>query len=187
VSLTETQLAVLALVRRFVKRQQLVFDALMNIRPHLVMYADHRTELTEEESRELSRLRHEYFRQSPSGHWGVDKEWTYFLHGVGCRLVHNVTQEPIDWNASNVDGFDKFWLVDYLQWLLGQQSNDEWLQVLKTQFAERSASLPQRVDSKLREFIFPILEELSQDGILSEPDYNRYTLLDVSRSETDHS
>lgn len=184
-NLTETQSAVLALIRRFIARQQLVFDALMDLRPHFVMFAG-RHELTDEEGRQLSQLRLKYSREVPQkGYWGANNEWEYFVHGGGCRLVHTVTKEPIEWDASDIRRFDKFWLVNYLEWLFQQQTEDEWIEVLKTRFAERSAALPQGFHSKLHEFIFPLLEELSQVGILSEAEYNRYTLLDVSDSETD--
>jgi hypothetical protein len=184
VNLTETQSAVFALVRRFVERQQLVFDALMDLRPHFVIYADHRTKLTDKEGQEVSRLRLKYYRSSPSGYWGTDNEWEYYVHGGGCRLTHTVTKEPLDWDAPNIYRFDKFWLVSYLEWLFQQQTDDEWVHILKMQFAERSVSLQKGIFSKLHEFIFPILEELQQLGVLSEPDnLNWYILIDVSRSD----
>jgi hypothetical protein len=181
-NLTETQSAVIALIKRFVERHQLVRAAIGDLRPHFLLDRGSTVEAVLEWAQMDAKCSHEILQ---GGYWGTDNEWEYFVHGGGCRLTHTVTRELIDWDAPNIHRFDKFWLVDYLQWLLQQQSNDNWLQILKTQFTEQSTSLPRGIHSELREFIFPILEELSQAGVLAEPEGNKYTLLDVSRLETD--
>jgi hypothetical protein len=52
------------------------------------------------------------------GVWGDSGEWTYFLHGKGCRLRNTLTGEVIDWDCPDVKAFDPYSLVDHLRWRL---------------------------------------------------------------------
>jgi hypothetical protein len=106
----------------------------------------------------------------PSGYWGDNNEWQYFLHGGGCRLIHTVTGEPINWNATTVERFDKFWFLDYLLWLFANDPTDAAVATLQPIAPHDAASM--------RDFTFVLLEQLSQLGKLSEMDsQNNYTLL----------
>lgn len=89
--------AVYLLLERFIQRQQLAFDVIQKFRPHLIDPTKRRPTK-------------EYASATQWGYWGQDNEWNYFLHGVGCRLIHAITGEPIDWDVSDLDRFDPYWL-----------------------------------------------------------------------------
>jgi len=52
------------------------------------------------------------------GVWGNSGEWTYFLHGKGCRLRNTLTGEVIDWNCPDIEAFDPYFFLDHLHWRL---------------------------------------------------------------------
>lgn len=62
-------------------------------------------------------------------------EWRYWAHGLGCRLVHQHTGEPLEWDAPELLSFDERWFWTHLEWRIGQTSKPDkvaahtlWLQ-----------------------------------------------------------
>jgi len=142
------QLAVHSLVSSFVQRQKLVLAALSEIRPDLLdMVGEKRVRPTKE-----------YIKLTQSGYWGEDKEWRYFIHGRGCRLIHTVTKEPIEWDAPDVQRFDPYWFVNWVNWLLTQGDENKIIPIIKSRIEEQTDGL--------RNLIFDLLEQLQQLGAL---------------------
>ncbi|MEP7285623.1 MAG: hypothetical protein ABI947_07645 [Chloroflexota bacterium] len=147
------------LIRRFVQRQQLPLEVIRQFRPHMV----------DSTKRRPSK---EYASATGSGHWGDDNEWEYLLHGGGCRLIHTVTGEVIDWNAPNPYRFDSDSFVWWLTWFLAQNTEDESTSIILGQVNDQGDAF--------RNKIFAILEQLYQAGTLRRhsPDYpNNYELM----------
>jgi hypothetical protein len=150
---------VYSLVTRFVQRQKLALAALSEIRPDLLGGPGKPVRPSKED-----------IKSTQSGYWGRDKEWRYFLHGRGCRLVHTVTGEPIEWDAPDVQRFDPHWFVNWLNWLRAQKDTSEAIRMIETEGKERN------MDVQI--LILNVLDELGQAGVLRlHPDRtNRYEL-----------
>jgi hypothetical protein len=88
------------------------------------------------------------------GQWG--SEWHFFFHGGGCRLTHQRTKEPIDWNGPDPNSIDPFFFITHLDWRLEQGHE---LPLLR-QIADRNNPLK----------VFNLIKELVEDGIVT-PDY----------------
>ena len=164
--LNDLQTAVYSLVRKYVARQELVRDALSELRPDLLMLAE--GSISVEELIELAK-RQAHVPQA--GRWGKENEWSYFTHGKGCRLTHTITQEPIEWDAADVQSFDRFWFVNYLKWRLDQDREDESISVLRSWLDGR--------EEKLQGLIFDVLNQLQVMGVTvhSNPlNRNRFAL-----------
>ena len=139
------QSAVHSLASSFVQRQNFALAALREIRPDLL-----------DENR--IRPTKEYIKSTQSGYWGEDKEWRYFIHGRGCRLIHRVTGEPIEWDAPEVQRFDPYWFVNWLDWLLAQEDRSEAIRIIETQCKEHSEDV--------KTLVFNVLDQLQQAGVL---------------------
>src|SRR5205807_4857911 len=83
--LTLIQSALLALVREFVRRQQLARELLQEVRPDIAAGP----------GQGVPRPGKKYVSRTQRGVWR--QEWNYFIHGSGCRLVNIATLEPIEW------------------------------------------------------------------------------------------
>jgi hypothetical protein len=154
------QLAVHSLASSFVQRQKLALAALGEIRPDLL----------DRPGEKRVRPTKEYIKLTQSGYWGEDKEWRYFIHGRGCRLVHTATKEPIEWDAPNVRRFDPYWFVNWLNWLRTQEDKSEAIRIIETHCKEHSEDV--------KTLVFNVLDQLQQAGVLLlHPDRtNRYEL-----------
>jgi hypothetical protein len=165
-ALTTFQAAVYSLIERYVVRQALVRDAMNDLRPDLLVVAGDKGSYEH-----LIQMTKRYSHVPQSGQWGNDKEWRYFIHGRGGRLTHTITQEPIEWDAPDIHTFDGFWFLNYLQWLLHQDTGDKNISAIKI----RLSSNP---ETSLQDLIFDILNQLVQKGLLARPDPsnpNKYT------------
>jgi len=161
--------AILTLVQGYVERQAIVLTSMQQLHSpvFILSYSDEWTdELIDQYRQAVEDAAHIPQR----GYWGDNNEWQYFLHGGGCRLIHTLTGEPLNWDAPKVERFDKFWFLDYLVWLLTNDSTDTAVVVLQPEW-------PRDSDAQ-REFTFTLLEQLYQCGKLSKMDsQNKYTLL----------
>lgn len=72
------QSAVLNLAKNFTKRQELVLQALNDLRPDIVMRTTNK-----HSPKEIAEATQKYYRISQIGDWG-NGEWDYFIHGSGC-------------------------------------------------------------------------------------------------------
>ena len=161
------ELSIYSLIKRFIERQKVTFAAFRALRP-AVVEAEH-INLDEQK---LIEILTRYVDAPWQGHW---QEWAYYFHGGGCRLIHDETAEIIEWEASNVNTFDRYWFVNWLEWLWMFHPDDEGLTLLKAYFRHR----PSRHD--LYEIVFPMLRVLSIDEYIrnDSKNKNRYTVVDI--------
>jgi len=162
------QKAVLNLIRQFVNRQRLVFEAIRELRPTVLLSTG---AIKREDLVGKLKLRSEI---PDKGLWGKNKEWEYSFHGLGCKLTHMVTREPIEWNAPSINNFDRYWFMNWTNWYLQQNSEDSSLQSLKSLLAESNSSI--------EELVFSILNQLEAMKIVirSSTQYpNEYTFVSM--------
>jgi hypothetical protein len=143
----------------FLARQRLVFQALFDIRPGILISVG----LLKPEDRPKRA------NMSDTGYWGENQEWKYFRHGLGLRLFHTITEEPIEWNASNERTFDRYWFSNWLYWYSQHDSKGKTEAIANTPKAE------------FRDFVFNILTALLEAKVLIR-EYptnipNEYTLV----------
>lgn len=152
--ITPSQTAVYKLVTQYVTRQELVLAAITELRPDILSLAKGET------NEELLQMVKQYANVPQVGRWGPDKEWSYFIHGGGCRLIHTLTQEPIEWDAPNVRECDRFWFMNYLIWWLTQASSmdNEPESLLKKWFDNN--------DEMLKRMVFETIDQLQKMGLL---------------------
>jgi hypothetical protein len=175
---TSIQSALHNIIVKFVDRQLVVLEAMRELRPDITM-----TMLnigTAHEQQEATKQFHKRRKEegySGLGYWGANNEWQYFQHGLGCRLVHTVTQERIEWDLGNLCRFNRFWFVNYLEWLLSTDQSDQDVQVIRSwlnnQLESHSQSKP--VYGPIADIVFSLLEEMHHGGLLTQ-EWQYYTL-----------
>ena len=152
--LNSYQSAIWALVNRYLARQVVVCSALKELRPDILILAEGKRSVDE-----LLQARASYAKAPQSGLWGKDNEWRYFVHGKGCKLTHIITNEPLEWDAPDLTAFDKWWFVNYLEWLIRFKPNDASVRVTVAQMNDEKTDI--------RESVFEILEQLLTLGLLA--------------------
>lgn len=146
--MTEVEVYIYHVLKRFVSRQLLVLEVLTNLRPDIVAYENSSDIVIEELLPMLEQYKHAAF----SGTW---KDWDYYIHGRGCRLTHRGTDEPIEWDLPDLEVFDKHWFVNYLNW-----------------YAQRGSSF----QNLTREQVFATLESLADKGLIERKSTVQYRL-----------
>lgn len=148
-------------------RQRLVLAVMREVRPDIVM----RTR-NEGDPKLRAELTQKLCRTPQSGYWGEENEWKYFIHGIGCRLTHTITEELIDWDSGDLRRFDRHSFLLHLEWRLVSEANDEKLSDLRKVLRNSRDSLEQ--------YVYPALDRLVNQGILGEPDdHYRYVFLTI--------
>lgn len=109
--MNEFQLYLYHVVKRFVTRQQIVYAALCDLRPDLIAFLNGGVD----DPDDLLALADRHRNVPQKGEWG---DWQYFVHGVGCRLTHTETGEPLEWDLPDLRIFDRAWLYNYFEWYL---------------------------------------------------------------------
>ena len=158
--MNELQAAVYVLVKHFVERQYIVKAVMDEQRPENYLLSNP-TLLSVEELYELDELAEKRSQSPGSGYWGVDKEWRFAFHGMGCRLIHTKTGETLDWDAGDVERFDCFFFLNYVTWAI-DNTLDESVITIKKYYV----NVNQNAKSPLENLILPVLEELCQLGYL---------------------
>ncbi len=159
------EVSVMNLIKRFVQRQQVTLDAFRALRPAIVD-AKH---ITCDEPK-LIEILTQYMDDPWQGHW---HEWSYYFQGAGCRLINGKTAEIIEWEAADLNTFDRYWFVNWLEWLWMFHPQDDDLNLLKDYYSHR----PNRY--QLYELIFPMLQLLKVEGYINQDkrQKNMYTLV----------
>lgn len=167
------EMSVLLLVQRFVERQRITFDAIKALRPALVEAAH--INLSQEK---LVSILSRYMDEPWQGHW---HEWTYHFQGAGCRLINDETREIIEWQARDIETFDRYWFVNWIEWLFKFHPDDEDLVLLNAYYLQQ----PHR--HGMYEVIFPMLKLLHDEAYLAHNDLsdNVYTLITQSSAKAD--
>ncbi|WP_017326303.1 hypothetical protein [Synechococcus sp. PCC 7336] len=142
------------LLKRFVDRQRIAFDLLKTVRPDLISMSEGK----------ISRPSKEYIKSTSLGDWGDNKEWTYLIHGRGCRLIHKETDERIEWNAPDLNRFDPYWFTNWVQWALSSKSKFVEIPTIRLRLEQNNENLTN--------LIFKTLDELKKSG---EINYHKKT------------
>lgn len=150
------QTAIHELIKNFVQRQSVVLEALRELRPDMIMRIE-----AQGSPKERAELRQKYAREPGIGYWGENNEWAYRLHGTGCHLTHTKTGEVIGWDVGSLKRFDWHWFVDYLEWLLNTDSENDDVKVIRSNLP--SSEINRDI---LRKFVFPILQQLQESGVI---------------------
>jgi hypothetical protein len=147
----EVQNAIYRLVQQFVERQKIVREAIAELRPtYLGLNLPH---------------------GRPSiGFWGENNEWKYIVHGMGCKLVHRNTGEPLEWDAPHVEIFDRYWFVNWLVWILNAQPDNVHVACLSPIMVELKRD-------ELEKLVFRQIDKIKFIEMLDYPFYNKYRLL----------
>jgi hypothetical protein len=98
----------------FVERQKVVERALCELRPDWLVP---RAETS------AVRLTKKQRAGRAQGHWGPQAEWRYFVHGRGCKLLHEDSLEPIEWDSPDIARFNPDWFVAWLVWALSHDGD----------------------------------------------------------------
>jgi hypothetical protein len=160
------QTAVHNLIKRFVERQSVVLEAMRDLRPDTIMRLERRGS-----PKVWAELRRAYAREPNIGYWGENNEWKYRIHGLGCHLTHTITGEVIGWDVGSLKRFDWHWFVDYLEWLLKTDDEDNNVKTIKSALQSHDINR-----DSLRAFILPVLEQLEEAGVIRARGH-RYILL----------
>jgi hypothetical protein len=145
------------LTQEYVNRQDLVRQIMFDVRPDILARFDKNVSPDH-----LYELAAQYLHYPQRGFWGTDTEWEYYFHGHGCRIVNTISQEPIEWDAPDIWQFDRYWLLNYLQWKKAQNSISNQASHLLDQFVlDGSVS---------EELVFLALDELLKSGNVTLPD-----------------
>jgi hypothetical protein len=160
----QIQNAVFSTVLGFVKRQEIALKALSELRPVILRIAGKRdfTDTQDGVTQEKADV--------PSiGYWGEKSEWEYFIHGLGIKLIHTTTREPIEWDGPDVNTFDQYWFLEHLEWLLEQGTDNEDILPIKDHLTKS--------DVAFEDVIFELLSQLASKGFLIKSEkLNKYTV-----------
>jgi hypothetical protein len=125
------------LIHHYIQRQRIVIRALIDISPRLLMMID---DATLKKSLEPYIVAHEEKINSIGSQSGVWETWQYWLHGIGCRLTHIQTQEPLEWDAPYLNGFRFDWFWNHLIWRIRNEPQDalvsQYLKLIYTGYSE---------------------------------------------------
>ena len=115
------------LIRHYIVRQRVIPRALLDISPrHLFMVNDESFKKTLRTYIELydSNINSMQNLNIQSGAW---QEWRYWIHGIGCKLVHVQTSEPLEWDVPELNGFRFDWFWEHLLWRLNHERDDNFV------------------------------------------------------------
>jgi hypothetical protein len=160
--------AVHSLIKLFVERQLIVLEAIRDLRPDWIIRAEGRIK-NEFSYDEWLKLVQKYNQNPYIGLWGINNEWEYYLHGMGCRLKHTTTREPLEWDLGNLHVFDKNWFFNYVQWLIVHAKDKDTL-FIEVKLADE--------DETLKELLSQDLNQLTEAGIAKPNTWgNKYLLI----------
>jgi hypothetical protein len=144
-ALHPVEVALIPYIQQFVERQQIVEQALRELRPRLFMPA--------KEFDQWCDLHPDQIYIPQSGYWGENQAWKHWLHGVGCRLTHVKTQEVIEWDFPDINCFDLGWFTSWLEWKFAQGNVEAILQMWCSQhnnfYSAIKAIIHQLMDHKI--------------------------------------
>lgn len=161
------QMSIFRLTERYIDRQKVIGEAFRALRPAVL-----ETALSGcGESDMMSALMR--YTDSPwRGQWNG---WSYQFQGMGCRMIHQQTREIIEWEVCEMKSFDRYWFVNWIEWLWMFNPDDPEIQILNDLYAFR----PDRY--QLYNLVFPMLRLLTSEGWLANDGVhdNLYTIAKV--------
>lgn len=159
-------IALLDLLTQFIERQRLPVAALRQLRPDLLMLMEKAPLL------EIFAAIEKYRGTPQAGFWGENKEWDYYIHGGGCRLIHITTGEPIEHDGPDPQDFDRYWFANWLKWFLETHKDDEKAKIISQSLVEIGAE-------DMAAALLPAFDNLEQAGkiLCLSPHKNWYRLI----------
>ncbi|MBZ0318927.1 MAG: hypothetical protein K8L91_21105 [Anaerolineae bacterium] len=154
VILNKLQSEIFSLLKAYIERQKIVLAALNDLKPYILPTAQGSKQVKEildllEQSKDVP------FR----GNWGQNNEWFYYIHGYGCRLIHNDNKEPIEWDAPNINSVNVNWFINWLKWFIEM-----------TKIEDPVLSELPKYEFSLDALVYSVLEELKQKNLIFGPD-----------------
>lgn len=152
---------ILSMIEKYIARQQLVWEAIVELRPDKVAMARFvgRREVSFEEVLALA----EQYKDAPySGHWNKHGNWRYLIHGNGCRLKNVERGEILDWDAPDREVFDQYFFVYWFMWSIQQEQHNR--NITEAEVAQS-------------------IVELEADGHLVQVEYTKYRLKKINEND----
>ena len=115
--------AVYTLIKHFVERQAIVYQAMCDLAPHWIMTYDGRN--AEMKPRAWKQFVAQCQQIPHTGFWGCDKEWLYLIRNNFCSLSHTTTEEILVWELGDLRQFDTESLMAHVQWLMSENNNPQ--------------------------------------------------------------
>ncbi|HRF97836.1 MAG TPA: hypothetical protein PLZ51_21660 [Aggregatilineales bacterium] len=136
------------LLREYISRQQLVYEAIQELRPDFFIVHD--KSISNEDVLKVVR---QYQKVPFRGTWQKYGTWEYYIHGIGCRLTNLVSGEIIEWDIPHITHFERLWFMNWVNW------------VRKANHTYQSLS---------EEVVYDLFNQLEQDGVIERihPDNN---------------
>jgi hypothetical protein len=100
-----------SLVNKYISRQRIVYEAVVDLRPDKLVVADKTVG-----DLEAAMVAEKYKDVPGIGFWLKHGKWKYYMHGGGCRLTNVDTGEPLEWDAPDTEVFDKHWFINWHKW-----------------------------------------------------------------------
>lgn len=96
----------------YVLRQQLVYEAIVELRPDKFTTADKSVN-----DYDAALLAEKYKNVPDIGIWVKYGKWNYYMHGSGCRLTSTISGEPLEWDVPEQGSFELDWFLNWFRWL----------------------------------------------------------------------
>jgi hypothetical protein len=115
-----------SLMAYYIQRQRIVLLAMLYLNPSsLAMNGDSIEGIDLELYLENYAIKEQNCQNPIELQLGVWKnEWKFWVHGIGCRLIHVESGEPIEWDAPNIYLFRFEWFWQHLMWRCEFESED---------------------------------------------------------------
>ncbi len=124
----------LRLLETYAQHQKLVLEIITALHPDFIARADKSVSIME-----LLELAQKYHHVPQIGVWYTPEgSWDYFFHGGGCRLTHQQTGEPIDWDPPNTNVVDSYKFAYWLEWAIRTQPNTLDVNLEKLSFNDKN-------------------------------------------------
>lgn len=162
------EIFIYSLIKRYIDRQKIVQNAMIDLRPDLVVLANGLNQ-----TEEILNLSKKHLNIPQNGYWGDNQEWLYYIHGFGCKLTNASSGEPIEWDAPDILIFDRFWFVNNLRWYMVRYSKNKDVIALSSRVVKSGR--------EMQEVIFDIIDRLKTSGSLTNPNLlnpNKYRVSD---------
>jgi len=122
------------LIVEYIFRQRLVHECMTELRPDLIAIAD--KAMSRHKKVEIIQKQPRNPRISNIGTWQKYGTWEYYIHGGGCRLINLMTEEPLEWDAPDMNSFDDLWFFNWCKWVsqINKQYSNISEDILKKEF-----------------------------------------------------
>jgi len=103
---------ILQLITEYVARQQLIYEAITDLRPYMFLIDDKNAS-----NEHLIAVTLKYKDVPNRGIWKKYGTWEYYIHGNGCRLTNLMSKEQIEWDVAQLNYFYVPWFLNWFDWV----------------------------------------------------------------------